>query len=101
MLPPQPLKSVRENWVVPLGLESFFLLYPALKRWAKLGRPLRLRSGQALRGWILEQSIPPDRPKTSSNAHSKGAFDFEETYGIAKAMPRYEPEFLANCKGTR
>ncbi len=33
------LKSVRENSVVPPGLESFFPLFPALKRWAKLGRP--------------------------------------------------------------
>jgi len=30
---------VRENSVVPTGLESFLPLYPALKRWAKLGRP--------------------------------------------------------------
>jgi ribonuclease HI len=33
------LKSVRENWVVPPGLRSFFPLFPALKRWAKLVRP--------------------------------------------------------------
>src|ERR1022692_1027464 len=35
----QPLKCVRENWVVPPGLRSFFPLFPALKRWAKLVRP--------------------------------------------------------------
>src|ERR1019366_2292781 len=33
------LKSMRENWVVPPGLRSFFPLFPALKRWAKLVRP--------------------------------------------------------------
>src|SRR5664280_365542 len=33
------LKSVRENSVVPPGLESILRFYPALKRWAKLGRP--------------------------------------------------------------
>jgi hypothetical protein len=33
------LKSVRENSVVPPGLESFLPLFPALKRWAKLVRP--------------------------------------------------------------
>ena len=33
------LKSVRENSVVPPGLESILPFYPALKRWAKLGRP--------------------------------------------------------------
>ena len=33
------LKSVRENWVVPPGLRSFFPLFPALKRWAKFVRP--------------------------------------------------------------
>src|ERR1035438_6198768 len=36
---PQRLKCVRENSVVPPGLESFLPLFPALKRWAKLGRP--------------------------------------------------------------
>jgi penicillin amidase len=30
---------VKENLVVPPGLESFVPLFPALKRWAKLGRP--------------------------------------------------------------
>jgi hypothetical protein len=38
-LGPQGLKSVRENWVVPPGLKSYFPLYPALKRGAKLVRP--------------------------------------------------------------
>jgi|ERR1019366_7635671 hypothetical protein len=33
------LKCVRENWVVPPGLKSYFPLYPALKRGAKLVRP--------------------------------------------------------------
>jgi len=42
---PRGLKSVRENSVVPPGLESFLPLFPALKRWAKLVSPLR--------GWIL------------------------------------------------
>ncbi len=36
---PQGLKSVREDSVVPPGLESSLSLFPALKRWAKLGRP--------------------------------------------------------------
>jgi hypothetical protein len=35
--PAAALKRVRENSVVPPGLESFFLPFPA--RWAKLGRP--------------------------------------------------------------
>jgi penicillin amidase len=30
---------LQDNWVVPPGLESFVPLSPALKRWAKLGRP--------------------------------------------------------------
>src|SRR5258708_3305288 len=33
------LKRVRENWAVPPGLQSFVSAFPALKRWAKLGRP--------------------------------------------------------------
>ena len=33
------LNCVREVWVVPPGLSSFFSLFPALKRWAKLVRP--------------------------------------------------------------
>ncbi len=32
---------MRENWVVPPGLRSFFPSYPALKRGAKLARPIR------------------------------------------------------------
>ena len=36
---PKKLKSVRANSVVPPGLESFVPLFPALKRWARLGRP--------------------------------------------------------------
>src|SRR5450759_3232578 len=32
-------QRARENSVVPAGLESFFPLFPALKRWAKFGRP--------------------------------------------------------------
>ena len=33
------LESVRENWAVPPGLESSGARVPALKRWAKVGRP--------------------------------------------------------------
>jgi outer membrane lipopolysaccharide assembly protein LptE/RlpB len=33
------LQSVRENSVVPPGLESVLPRFPALKRWAKFGRP--------------------------------------------------------------
>jgi hypothetical protein len=33
-----------ENWVVPPGLESLLLLFPALKRWVKLVRPSGLGS---------------------------------------------------------
>src|ERR1035438_42722 len=36
---PHALKSVRENSVVPPGLESCLPLSPALKRWASIGRP--------------------------------------------------------------
>ena len=39
ILDAQPLKGVLENWVFPPGLRSFFPLFPALKRWAKLVRP--------------------------------------------------------------
>jgi len=31
--------GLRENSAAPPGLESLLPLYPALKRWAKLGRP--------------------------------------------------------------
>jgi hypothetical protein len=36
---PQGLENVDENSVVPPGLESYLLPFPALKRWAKVGRP--------------------------------------------------------------
>ena len=32
-------KLAGEHWVVPPGLATFLPLFPALKRWAKLGRP--------------------------------------------------------------
>ncbi len=51
-----------ENSVVPPGLELFLPRFPALKRWAKLGRP----SGD----WILLCFVPPDCLKTSSHAHT-------------------------------
>ena len=58
----QPLKTMRENSVVPPGLESFFPLFPALKRWAKFIRP----SGAGF-SWHF---VPPGSRKTSSHAHT-------------------------------
>jgi hypothetical protein len=49
---------VRENSVVPPGLESFLPLFPALKRWAKLGRP----SGACRRGFgksVFRAAVSP------------------------------------------
>jgi hypothetical protein len=37
------LKRMRENPVVPPGLESFLPLSPALKRWANVARPYGTR----------------------------------------------------------
>jgi hypothetical protein len=48
-----PRGRVRENWVVPPGLRSFFPLFPALKRWAKLVRP----SG-AVFSKLLSRALP-------------------------------------------
>src|ERR1039457_5287503 len=90
------LKSMRENWVVPPGLRSFFPLFPALKRWAKLVRP----SGAAfssssfhriaktsvlthtLKRWaklgrpsgaaFSSSFVLPDCQNASSHAHTKG-----------------------------
>ena len=61
------------TWSSLRDLNDSSTLPSAEARWAKLGRPLRLRSEQALRGWILGQSVPPDRPNTSPHAHSSGA----------------------------
>jgi hypothetical protein len=52
------VKRVREDSVVPPGLESFSLLFPALKRWAKFGRPSGagfslLTAAQPVWGWLL------------------------------------------------
>jgi hypothetical protein len=55
---------VRENSVVPPGLELFLPLFPALKRWAKFGRP----SGAA----ILPCLVPPNCPRTSSHTRFLG-----------------------------
>ena len=46
---PQGLENVRENSVVPPGLESLVPLFPALKRWAKLGRPYGAEISKSLR----------------------------------------------------
>src|SRR5271155_3888962 len=59
-----PLESVRNNRVVPPGLALFLPLLPALKRWAKLGRP-------AGAGFL--DSFPADYSKMSSHAHSGDA----------------------------
>ncbi len=57
------LKSVRESWVVPPGLESLLPLFPALKRWAKLVRPSGARFSCDSSHWTAQ--------KTSSLAHTK------------------------------
>jgi hypothetical protein len=36
---PLPPKHALENWAVLPGLDLFFAVFPALKRWAKLVRP--------------------------------------------------------------
>jgi hypothetical protein len=51
-----------ENWVVPPGLKSLFPLYPALKRWANLGRP----SGA---GFL--DSASTGLPENGSHAHTE------------------------------
>src|SRR5208282_1554966 len=66
----QPLKSVRENWVVPPGLSSFFPLFPALKRWAKLVRPPPGLDSRSLRSTGL--------PKNQFSRTHLRASDFEE-----------------------
>jgi hypothetical protein len=48
----QGWKCVRENSVVPPGLESLLPLSPALKRWAKLDRP------SGARGWKAWSTQP-------------------------------------------
>ena len=52
------LKRVRENWVVPPGLSSFFPLFPALKRWAKLVRPSGAGSRCATQNQALDRPFP-------------------------------------------
>src|SRR5260370_26927054 len=58
----QPLKE-RETSVVPPGLEFFFPPFPALKRWAKFGRPSGTRLSRVLIPVAAghgSASIPPD-----------------------------------------
>src|ERR1019366_5454626 len=74
------LKSVRENWVVPPGLRSFFPLFPALKRWAKFVRP----SGAV----FSSSSFHRIAKNASSHAHTlKGASLFKELAASLKRCP--------------
>jgi len=50
------LKRVRENWVVPPGLEPLAPLYPALKRGAKVGRPCGTGDCRGLFHGVLRNS---------------------------------------------
>ena len=90
------VKRVGEDSVVPPGLESLFPLFPALKGWAKLGRPsgAGLSSSSfypvpekrvlahTLKGWarlgrpsaagFIEFIVLPGTRKASSRAHTEG-----------------------------
>src|ERR1019366_2189235 len=81
------LKCVRENWVVPPGLRSFFPLFPAPKRWAKLVRP----SG----AWILLRFVPLGCSKTSSSVHPEGATDLQQLSASLKRYPDTKHEEAA------
>jgi len=57
---PRPLKSVRENWVVPPGLALFLPLFPALKALGKGGPPLRgLVLGLPFHGLLEKRVLTP------------------------------------------
>jgi hypothetical protein len=79
---PQGLKSVRENWVVPPGLRSFFPLFPALKRWAKLVRPS---------GAVLSSSSFHRIAKTSVLTHTLKPYFLLALSGTAEAVPYPNP----------
>jgi hypothetical protein len=62
-----------------------FQLYPALTRWAKLCRSLRLRSGQALRSWIFDCAFPPTLHETRfSRTLAAAPKQKQRTYGTAR-----------------
>src|ERR1035441_10610584 len=73
------LKSVRENSVVPPGLESILPFYPALKRWAKLGRPFGAAFScawfhQTVRKRVLTHTLEALRhPKSGATLSSSAA----------------------------
>jgi penicillin G amidase len=60
---PQGLQSAHASSVVPTGLASSFSLFPALKRWANLGRP----SGAEY------SMVPPSRAGYSDNSFRPGS----------------------------
>ncbi len=78
---------MRENWVVPPGLDSFLIHFPALKRWAKLVRPsgagfmkpglVWSRRMIGLAGWLLATACAqaagpgPQCPQTTSGIYAR------------------------------
>src|ERR1022692_3888978 len=93
------LRCLRENWVVPPGLRSFFPLFPALKRWAKLVRPSGAAFSSSSFHRIAKTSVLTHTEALAEKVDSrcpapKGASDFE---GFAVSIKRYrdtKPEFF-------
>ncbi len=63
---PGSLKSVHEISTVPPGHESFLALFPALKRWAKLGRPSGAGNFSAVEYSGIEYSDDSFRPGSNN-----------------------------------
>ena len=79
----QPLHaSPCENSVVPPGLESFFPLFPALPRWAKLDRPLP--------GWISQNAFHPILQR-SSQADLKCWANLIRSFGAGFSQSSFRP----------
>ncbi len=72
---PRGMEIVRGNSVVPPGLESWAPLFPALKRWANLGRPSGAGySDESLRrgsnDWVVSgQHTVSEKPLLSNDMH--------------------------------
>jgi hypothetical protein len=101
-------QCVGENSVVPPGLESFLPLSPALKRWAKLGRPYGAEFSDSSFASIVRKSSFPSPSRRSDSSFPSPARKSESSFSsiaqeqaVAQGLNRCFAQnlaFTANCK---
>src|ERR1035437_1200913 len=91
----QPLESVRENWVVPPGLRSFFPLFPALNSLRKKSSKGARSTPQALKRGHIFNDLTARLKRLRKKSHcgsrlpsaAKAAIDFATLTARLKPRP--------------